>query len=435
MRAKRRTSSIQPMLITFLFLISGAQSLLYGRVSFPIDFSHIPTVIEYLSPVADTSKAKACGDSSWVIGEVGFIGTTHEWARVEFKNSYFNPVVVTGGLNRRGGHRTTIRIQNLSSTGFDVRVIDWECLNPNHGDERINYLVLESGGYILPNGKKIVAGNYGLVNEVWSTRLFTSSFSELPLTFAQCVTENESTPIVVQMDKDSLTSKRFRLRIRESLVSDSIHVNERVSVVGIERGILMDSLISFETGMSDLKLSPTPLSVAVEGEYSGQTILLGGVQTAQEDIAATINFRDLTDDSLKIFLDYEACGNIQGNQQEEFGNFLLFGGIGDIYACAKATPDEGEGLEDPNQDASILMPDLKFTLAPIPTEGSLTLNILEVDSENYQYEIINYAGQRVYSGTARIGVNQLRLESLSKGMYIIRVLSNIKASSQEFVVY
>ncbi|MEM9722244.1 MAG: T9SS type A sorting domain-containing protein, partial [Bacteroidota bacterium] len=434
MRAKRRTSSIQPMLITFLFLISGAQSLLYGRVSFPIDFSHIPTVIEYLSPVADTSKAKACGDSSWVIGEVGSAITTDEWTRVEFQNQYFNPVVITGGLNRKGGHRTTVRVNNLTNTGFDIRLIDWECLNPNHSPEKLNYLVIESGGYILPNGKKIVAGNYGLVNQVWSNRLFTSSFRELPILLAQCVTEKESSPVVVQMDKDSLTNKQFRLRIRESLVADSVHTNERVSVIGIEKGFFTDSLFSFETGSKDLILSPLPLSVAVKGTYLGKTVFFGGIQTTQEEIAATINFRDLADDSIKIFLDYEVCRGLPNSQQEEFGNFLLFGEAGNIYACAKATPDEGEGLEDPNQDASILMPDLKFTLAPIPTDGSLTLNILEVDSENYQYEIINYAGQRVYSGTARIGVNQLRLESLSKGMYIIRVLSNIKASSQEFVV-
>ena len=383
----------------------------------------------------NNSPLKTCGDTSFIIGEVGFTSATDQWANVKLKNAYRNPVIITGGLNRKGGHRTTIRVQNVNPSGFDVRLIDWECLNPNHNPERVNYMVLESGSYILPNGKKIIAGNYGLVSEVWENRLFSSSFSDLPIMFAQCISENESSPVVVQLDKDSLTNKQFRLRIRESLVSDSVHTQERVSVVGIEKGMYSDSVFSFETGTKDLLLDPTPQAFAVKGSYSEQPILIGGIQSARENLAATLNFRDLRDDSIKLFLDYEACSTVLNYEQIELGNYLLFGEVGNIFACSVSNNEENEDLKDPEGDATVLEPELKFAISPVPTKSSLTLEIFEVDSEQYSYEIINYAGQRVNIGTANQGVNQLSLDELSTGMYVIRVYSNVKTSSKEFIVY
>ena len=255
-----------------------------------MDTYGLPVSVKRFSQDTTGSEVEIdCSDSTWVIGEVGSVTTTDQNERVIFQNSYKNPVVVTGGFRRSGAHHTTIRVQNVTTTGFDIRLIDWECRNPGHGPEKIPYMVIESGTYQLPNGKKLMAGNYSLVTHEWGNRLFPSPFDELPILFSQVLTENESTPVVVQFDKNSLGVDKFSLRLRENRSADSVHAPERVGVVALEPGVFENDDFSFETARNDFSVGPSIRSISLRQSYEGTPIILGSIQTANENVSATVH--------------------------------------------------------------------------------------------------------------------------------------------------
>ena len=127
-----------------------------------------------------------CSDSTLIVGNIGETGEvtiTDEATLVTLQNSYRNPVVITGGFNRSGGHLTTVRVLNVTSTQFEMRLIDWECRNPAHGPEKVPYIVVEAGVHTLSNGAKLVAQNYSSVDHTWKEFSFPISFSSVPCCF------------------------------------------------------------------------------------------------------------------------------------------------------------------------------------------------------------------------------------------------------------
>ena len=386
-------------------------------------------------PQKDTSEVIVdCADSTWVIGEVGNVVVTDKNTRVTFTNSYKNPVVVTGGFRRSGAHHTTVRIQGLTPAGFDIRLIDWECHNPGHGPERINYMVIESGSYVLPNGKKLMAGNYGLVTHQWGSRLFPSSFDETPILFTQVVTENENDPVVVQLDKSQLTVDRFAMRLKENRSSDTVHVAERVGIIALEKGRFTDEVFSFETAAKDFSVGNTLKASKLGNTYEESPVVLGGIQTSREDIGATVNLRSIKSDSVKFSLDYENCSSLADYNLKEEINYIAFGSIGDIYACGLGTGIGGDGgFEDPEAEPNN-QPALRFQVFPIPTQTEITL-MLEEEGTLFEYQVINYAGQRVAEGSLKSGENVVNVEKLSPGIYLMNVYKEQAMSSLEFVIY
>ena len=393
----------------------------------------IPVTVKKFSQ--DTTVAGVdidCSDSTWVIGEVGSVTTTDQNERVSFQNTYKNPVVITGGFRRSGAHHTTVRVQNVSTNGFDIRLIDWECRNPAHGPEKIPYMVVESGTYQLPNGKKLMAGNYSLVTHEWGQRLFPGSFDELPILLSQVITENESDPVVVQFDKTLLEVDKFTMRLHENRRADSVHAPERVGVVAVEPGVYSNADFSFETADKDFPIGPSIRSIPLRQTYESTPVVFGSIQTTNENLSATVHTRSVGLDTVRLSLDYENCSNFEGFALEEQMNYLTFGGGGNIYACGLGVENGGES-ENPGVGANN-EPALRFQLFPIPTQNEITL-LIEEEGTIFGYEIINYAGQRVTEGLLGSGENIVRLDQLSPGIYLMNVYNEENMASSEFIVY
>ncbi len=383
----------------------------------------------------DTTQAVIdCKDSTWVIGEVGFVQTTDQNTRVILKNSYKNPVVVTGGFKRSGSHHTTIRIQGLTPSSFDIRLIDWECRNPGHGPEQIPYMVVESGSYLLPNGKRLMAGNYGLVTHEWGNRLFPADFDQIPSVFGQVLTENESDPVVVQFDRSQLTKESFTTRLRENRTSDTTHAAERIGIIAFESGSFQSSSFSFETSQRNLEIGRFSQAFSLRQFYEKVPIILGAIQTTNEDISATVHIRGRSSTSVEFSLDYENCSSLEEYKLKEELSYIAFETNGDIYACGLGTGIGGEGgLEDPEAEPNN-QPALRFQVFPIPTQTEITL-MLEEEGSLFEYQVINYAGQRVAEGTLKSGENVVNVEKLSPGIYLMNVYKEQAMSSLEFVIY
>ncbi len=59
---------------------------------------------------------------------------------------HVTPVVITGPATLHGADPGVVRLQNVSSSGFEIRYQEWDYLDGIHGNkEAVPYLVLEKG--------------------------------------------------------------------------------------------------------------------------------------------------------------------------------------------------------------------------------------------------------------------------------------------------
>ncbi len=134
--------------------------------------------------------------------EFGEIQVNHEWQKVTLKSTYTNPVVIASALGYSNQDPAVIRVRNVDSSGFDVRVQEWDYLDGQHANEQVNYIVVESGSYELPGGTRVEAGrfNANAVNSFASIQ-FSQSYGTVPVVITTINSDNEDDAVAMRLKK------------------------------------------------------------------------------------------------------------------------------------------------------------------------------------------------------------------------------------------
>jgi len=159
-----------------------------------------------------------------------------------------------------GGDSASIRITNVSTTGFDAFVVEPQGSNGGHKtQEKISYIAIEKGSHELPGGTKIVAGSVNthkfqpqpLSNTGWES-VSISGFSSRPIVLGMIQTTNNEehgTPPAGSNDGnetsqpwlttaiDNVTSSSFNIALERSETTDgNITQDEKIAYLVIEAG-------------------------------------------------------------------------------------------------------------------------------------------------------------------------------------------------------
>ncbi len=137
----------------------------------------------------DVGILKTDANSPQEIGEARVVLADSNWTTVTFRRAYENPVVVFGSMTTTGNQAATIRIRNLNSTGFEVKIREWDYLDGSHGLEEIGFTVVEAGSHILADGTRIEAGTTTSYN-AFRRIIFNETFQDTPIVMTQVLSEN-----------------------------------------------------------------------------------------------------------------------------------------------------------------------------------------------------------------------------------------------------
>ena len=78
--------------------------------------------------------------------------------RVNFQENFDVAPIVVAISNERGGDSASIRISNITTTGFDELLLETDNFDGQHVDQQIYYIAVEPGRHVLPDGTVIEAG-------------------------------------------------------------------------------------------------------------------------------------------------------------------------------------------------------------------------------------------------------------------------------------
>ncbi len=262
------------------------------------------------------------------IGETGRIeDLTHRWQRIRLEQSYVDPVVVVGPASFNGPHSVTIRVRNVTSNSFDVRINEWLYLDGYHTEDSVGYIVLEAGTHVLPNGNKIVASN-GLVNHETRRFGFGGHFVNRPVVLSQIVSQNGSQTATTRAF--GIDTGGFSMQLQEEEGSDGVHHIEQVSYIAIEQGVSSANGILLDARMTLNEVSDHPFNVQFNADFVDSPVFFAAIQTLNGSNPAVLRYDRLNQNQAQFFLQEEQSVDEEvGHSDERVGYLAL--DLGPIY--------------------------------------------------------------------------------------------------------
>lgn len=149
------------------------------------------------------------------IGEVGTQASVdHNWVTVTLSGTYTDPIVVAKSRNLNGTDISQTRVQNVTSTSFQVKVKDFDYEGQTRVAQTVSYIVVERGAWVLPNGQKIEAGDVSMgCCDIDASTSFSTQFDAAPAVIA---TPNTNRTQSVYYRVKDLTATSFNARFTDA---------------------------------------------------------------------------------------------------------------------------------------------------------------------------------------------------------------------------
>ncbi len=246
--------------------------------------------------------------------------TSDEIIRTVALSGFTNPRVVAGPLSFNGSHASTIRLNNVSSAGFDQQLVEWAYLDGSHTNETMGYLALDDGAQSLGT----LAADAGTVNitNAWTTVSFGQTFGAAPVVMTQVATYNDATPVTTRIRNVTATS--FQVQLEEEEANDQTHIAERVDWVAIETGTTTFDGNSLTVGITGNTVDEVWEAINFGTSLSGATFL-AAMQTTNGGDTCTLRYRNLTASSVEVSVHEEQSANSETGHINEVVGWILIG--------------------------------------------------------------------------------------------------------------
>lgn len=249
-----------------------------------------------------------------VIGQAGTAAgeqlSGSDWQSVQFETTLEDPIVVAGPVTRNGSQPLTVRIRNVSDTGFEWQLDEYDYLDGYHTSERFDWLAVERGTHVLDDGRRIVADSRSIDSDAVDIAL--SGFEDEPAVFGQIASDNGGQAAFLRMEDRSAFG--FEIRIDEEEANDRVHVAEDVHYIAIEQGVI-DSGSDSGDGwrVSETGNSVTHVATSIDLPSSSDQAFLAFMQTTIGGDPSTVRIQSRGSDAVDVFIEEEQSANDETN--------------------------------------------------------------------------------------------------------------------------
>jgi len=255
--------------------------------------------------------------------EFGEIQVNHEWQKVTLKSAYTNPIVITSAVGYSNQDPAVIRVRNVDSSGFEVRVQEWDYLDGQHASEQVNYIVVESGSYELPGGTRVEAGrfNANAVNSFASIQ-FSQDCGTVPVVITTINSVNEGDAVAMRLK--NITPTGFDYRIQEQESNDKQHASEVAGYIAWEPSVgSIDGLV-FEIGRTSNSVTHAFQTLPFYAPFSNPPVFLAGMQTTDGGDTAAVRWQNKQADGVEVKVEEEQSRDTETNHTTEVVGYMVF---------------------------------------------------------------------------------------------------------------
>jgi PKD repeat protein len=253
--------------------------------------------------------------------ETGEIILDHVWQRVDFKRTFTNPVVILAPLSHNGGDPAFARIESVDSTGFHVRVQEWDYLDDWHTTETLGYLVIERGQHELPDGSWIEADLIELdgING-WIPTALSAPFATAPIVLSNVMTHNDARAVTTRMR--SVGAYGFEIALQGEEASTVAHGAESVAYLAWEPSVGEINGLAFEVGRTFDEVTQAPHRLGFGQAFASPPVLFANMQSTDGGDTANLRWDNKGLYSADVWVDEEQSHDSEIDHTSETVGYL-----------------------------------------------------------------------------------------------------------------
>ena len=260
--------------------------------------------------------------------ESGDVVITHLTTTVTFNNVFVNPVVIAIPPTFNGSDDATVKVDNITSTGFDLRIEEPSNLDGAHTNETVHYIVVETGSYTFPDGTIIEAGTITSNDLSFQTVNLTGAFTETPIIFTQVQTDNSSTNFIKTRQRNpSNVSFDAKLERAENINNVPPTDFETIGFVAVTGGVGIVDGVQIEAGSFTGNSSNTPHNFI--STFNAGNHVVTSIGTFNGGNPAGIRLNSLTTTNLNVFIEEDTTNDSEVWHIDETINYFVLNGGAD----------------------------------------------------------------------------------------------------------
>jgi hypothetical protein len=260
-------------------------------------------------------------DSNTHMIEMDEVSVNHKWQRVSFKEIFIDPVVIAKPASLNGKEPAVVRIQNVDTTGFDIRIQEWDYLDGLHCYEQISYLVIEKGSYVLPGDIILEAGSFEADGNNFKFNAFSTTFNNVPVVIASVTSINEPNAVVGRIRNISRNGFEYYLQREEK--NKTKHGVENISFIACEpfSGVL--NHLKLEVGTTGNKVTHKFHHLSYNEKYLNIPNFLADMQTTNGSDTANIRHKNQNLYSIELHVSEEKSKDLEVNHTNENVGYII----------------------------------------------------------------------------------------------------------------
>jgi hypothetical protein len=251
----------------------------------------------------------------------GEMPVDHEWTTVELNKTFQNPVVVAGPLSLNDQEPAVVRIRNVNSNGFDIRLQEYQ--DGQHAKEEVSFLVMEMGNYILEDGTRIEALTFDTkaMYSSFDTTPFLSKFTTNPVVMTSITTFNGQRAVTGRIH--NVSNNSFDYSLQEEEFSSEDHPQETVGCIAWEpsKGEIDGTQFEIATVQD---MTHELQAVEYGQSFTKAPSILAAMQTVYESDTANLRYKEKTPNGFSVQIDEETSFDTEADHLfEEMGYISL----------------------------------------------------------------------------------------------------------------
>ena len=330
--------------------------------------------------------------------EAGEVALNHNWKQVAFAKTFVNPVVVASALSLNGSHPSTLRIDNVTSTGFDISVQEWDYLDGWHTNETVGYIVMEAGTHTLPNGSQVAAGTFTTDKTgAFEKITFAQPFNQNPVILSSVNSFNEPDTVAGRMRNISTTS--FEYQMQEEEAGSDGHGTETIAYIAWEPSMGNIEGMLYEVGKTADAVTHSESSISFAQSFETAPVFVAAMQTRDGSDPSSIRWSNLTPQGVKVNIEEEQSKDDEQTHTTEIAGYMMFA------AEPVALDSDGDGILDDQE---------RLTYQTDPDQADTDGDGL-LDGEELDYWLDNWDGDIDQDGIVNLLDNDSDQDGLLDG--------------------
>ena len=214
-----------------------------------------------------------------------------------------------------------IRIKNVNSRGFDIRIQQWPYMSWPHTTETVSFLVMERGSHKI-GSVRVEAGRFTTnKTKTFGKVNFKQSFNRKPIVISSIASYNGKDAVTGRMRRITTQGFDFCMQEQEADIPQR-HYSETINYIAWESSTGTFQNYIFDVDATGKVVNDAFYRINFHNSLKGIPFFLADMQTANGIDQANVRWRNKNTKSVQVQIDEEQSSDSETKHVYEVVGFI-----------------------------------------------------------------------------------------------------------------